>query len=175
MLNPAEYVRAAQLRQPLRAMVPALVDDIQAATGKKVIIPPRGAVRTTQEQIDLWNDRANNPYPVAQPGTSRHEFGGAIDLNIVGGTDADYATMAVIAESKYGLEAGLYFDDRYPGKREDKVHLQMIETLPEAQLAWAQRSDTFEAVVVDAVANHTGLVLVGVAVVALAFTSSSED
>lgn len=36
--------------------------------------------RSKTEQIRLWNNRANNPYPVAPPGTSKHEQGLAWDM-----------------------------------------------------------------------------------------------
>ena len=36
--------------------------------------------RSKSEQIKLWNNRATNPYPVAPPGTSKHEHGLAWDM-----------------------------------------------------------------------------------------------
>lgn len=36
--------------------------------------------RTRAEQQALWDNRHNNRYPVARPGTSRHELGEAIDI-----------------------------------------------------------------------------------------------
>jgi len=36
--------------------------------------------RSRTEQIKLWNTRANNPYPVAPPGSSYHEYGRAWDM-----------------------------------------------------------------------------------------------
>ena len=41
-------------------------------------------LRTTAEQQALWDRRATNPYPVARPGTSRHEHGNAADVTIGG-------------------------------------------------------------------------------------------
>ena len=41
-------------------------------------------LRTRAEQQRLWDNRHNNPYPVAPPGTSRHETGRAVDA-LVGG------------------------------------------------------------------------------------------
>jgi hypothetical protein len=40
--------------------------------------------RTYQEQARLWANRHANPYPVARPGTSRHEGGNAADVTIGG-------------------------------------------------------------------------------------------
>ena len=36
--------------------------------------------RSRAEQQRLWENRASNRYPVAPPGTSRHESGFAIDI-----------------------------------------------------------------------------------------------
>jgi D-alanyl-D-alanine carboxypeptidase len=41
-------------------------------------------LRTTAEQQRLWDNRASNPFPVARPGTSRHEHGNAADVTIGG-------------------------------------------------------------------------------------------
>lgn len=40
--------------------------------------------RTYAEQERLWAGRGSNPYPVARPGTSRHETGNAADV-VIGG------------------------------------------------------------------------------------------
>lgn len=129
MLSPADLLRIAALRPPLKARALPFIADVEAATGKQVRIPPRGGVRSPQDQIDLWNDRANNPYPVAQPGTSRHEFASALDFNIVNGTAADYMTAALIAD-RYQLDSGIYFTPP------DPVHLQLRETLADARAAY---------------------------------------
>lgn len=36
--------------------------------------------RSRSEQLRLWNNRHRNPYPVAPPGTSKHELGRAWDM-----------------------------------------------------------------------------------------------
>jgi hypothetical protein len=41
-------------------------------------------LRTHAEQQHLWDNRASNPFPVARPGTSRHEHGNAADVTING-------------------------------------------------------------------------------------------
>jgi hypothetical protein len=38
------------------------------------------AYRSYSDQLRLWNNRHNNPYPVAYPGTSFHELGRAWDM-----------------------------------------------------------------------------------------------
>jgi D-alanyl-D-alanine carboxypeptidase len=40
--------------------------------------------RSYAEQQRLWDARGSNPYPVARPGTSRHETGNAADVTING-------------------------------------------------------------------------------------------
>jgi LAS superfamily LD-carboxypeptidase LdcB len=41
-------------------------------------------LRTIEEQQRLWDNRASNPFPVARPGTSRHQSGRAADVTIGG-------------------------------------------------------------------------------------------
>jgi hypothetical protein len=53
-------------------------------------------VRSTADQARLYADRANNPNPVAAPGTSRHERGLAVDI---GGMNADQRALL----PQYGL------------------------------------------------------------------------
>jgi hypothetical protein len=36
--------------------------------------------RSRTQQLALWNNRHNNPYPVAPPGSSYHEYGRAWDM-----------------------------------------------------------------------------------------------
>lgn len=36
--------------------------------------------RSRTQQLYLWNTRYRNPYPVAPPGTSYHEYGRAWDM-----------------------------------------------------------------------------------------------
>lgn len=131
MLSPIEYGRIALLRPELRAVALPLIADFEAATGKDVRILPRGAVRSYADQVELWNARASNPYPVAQPGTSRHEMGAALDLSIAGGgTRDDYDLLGVLAE-KYFLDWGGYFPTY------DGPHVQLRETPQQSAAAWA--------------------------------------
>jgi hypothetical protein len=41
-------------------------------------------LRTRAEQQALWDNRHNNPFPVAPPGTSNHEHGDSADVTING-------------------------------------------------------------------------------------------
>jgi len=43
-------------------------------------VPVTSGYRSRAEQEALWNARHDNPYPVAPPGSSRHEAGLAIDV-----------------------------------------------------------------------------------------------
>ena len=43
-------------------------------------LPITSAFRTKEDQTRLYNQRQNNPNPVAAPGTSKHETGDAIDI-----------------------------------------------------------------------------------------------
>jgi len=46
----------------------------------------RGQVRVTSvyrsysDQLNLWHNRSRNPYPVAPPGRSYHQYGRAFDI-----------------------------------------------------------------------------------------------
>lgn len=134
-LTPAEVLRIVGMRPELRAAVLPMMQAIQDATGKHVAIPPRGGTRSAAVQLALWNardtnvDAAGNLLPVAAPGTSKHECGSAVDLDIIGGTDADYATMAQIVEGTFGFVSG------WPN---DEVHVEMPGTLADCQAAYQQ-------------------------------------
>ena len=43
-------------------------------------VPMTSGFRSRAEQQRLWDARGSNPYPVARPGTSRHETGLAVDV-----------------------------------------------------------------------------------------------
>ncbi|MDP8992137.1 MAG: M15 family metallopeptidase, partial [Actinomycetota bacterium] len=43
-------------------------------------VPVTSGFRSRAEQVALYANRASNPYPVAVPGTSRHEMGQAVDV-----------------------------------------------------------------------------------------------
>ena len=60
----------------------ARLERLAAARGETFEIT--SGLRTTAEQQALWDRRASNPYPVARPGTSRHEHGNATDVTIGG-------------------------------------------------------------------------------------------
>jgi len=127
MLSPVELARIAVLRPELRNALPALVDRVEARTGKRVHIT--SGLRSHAKQQYLWDHRAENPNPVAIPGTSFHEYGAGVDVSIDGGTQQDYATLADVAQNDFGFCSG------YPA---DPGHIRLNESLSDAQSAWAQ-------------------------------------
>ncbi len=74
-------------------------------------VPITSGVRSAAEQRRLWHARAANPYPVAPPGTSRHERGLAIDV------------PASFADSLAGVAAKAGLCRPYP--RTDPVHFEL--------------------------------------------------
>jgi D-alanyl-D-alanine carboxypeptidase len=58
------------------------LDALAAQKGMKFHIT--SGLRTIAEQQRLWDNRASNPFPVARPGTSRHQSGRAADVTIGG-------------------------------------------------------------------------------------------
>ncbi len=60
----------------------ARLERLAAARGETWTVT--SGLRTTAEQQRLWDSRHSNPYPVARPGTSRHEHGNAADVTIGG-------------------------------------------------------------------------------------------
>lgn len=68
--------------------------------------------RSYTEQLRLWHNRHNNPYPVAPPGTSKHELGRAFDL--VGPPE-------VLREAGRVWEA---WGGRWGGRFNDPIHFE---------------------------------------------------
>lgn len=63
--------------------------------------------RSRTEQLKLWNNRRNNPYPVARPGTSKHERGLAFDMV---GPDATLRAAGATWKAYGGKWGGDYGD-----------------------------------------------------------------
>ena len=86
--------------------------------------------RSTAKQAQLYADRANNPNPVARPGTSKHETGDAVDFSGI------TPHLQRVAQAY-----GLYFPHR-----NDPVHAELATTgYPDAgtspvQIASASRA-----------------------------------
>ena len=51
-------------------------------------------LRTVAEQQALWDNRHNNPFPVARPGTSNHQHGNAADVTVNGRPIQDVVSAA---------------------------------------------------------------------------------
>lgn len=69
--------------------------------------------RSRTEQLRLWHNRHNNPYPVAPPGTSKHERGLAWDM--VGPQD-ELARAGRVWEAAGG---------RWGGRFNDPIHFEV--------------------------------------------------
>jgi len=80
----ADQPASAQARAgeiTLNGLIPALAAAVDRAgdlMGQPVIVV--SGFRSRAEQEHLWSTRPLNPYPVAEPGTSDHELGLAIDV-----------------------------------------------------------------------------------------------
>ena|SRR2546427_7711381 len=68
--------------------------------------------RSYSEQLRLWLSRSTNPYPVAPPGQSYHEYGRAFD---VVGPIATLNAMGVLWERMGGT---------WGGRIGDRIHFQ---------------------------------------------------
>lgn len=91
--------------------------------------------RSPKRQADLWADRANNPYPVAPSGTSRHERGEAVDIVLA--DEKQRAKFTAILKS-HGFTWGGDF------KRSDPIH---YEYRAEGVLPSRERPDDLAALV----------------------------
>jgi hypothetical protein len=81
---PAAPGQYPHLRGDLDA-APELLRRLEALARRRgQVFNVTSGLRTRAEQQRLWDNRASNPYPVAPPGTSRHESGRAADVTIGG-------------------------------------------------------------------------------------------
>jgi hypothetical protein len=69
---------AASTTTGLDPRMVAAINRAEALLGERV--PVTSGWRSRADQQRLWDQRHQNPYPVARPGTSRHERGLAIDV-----------------------------------------------------------------------------------------------
>jgi hypothetical protein len=95
--------------------------------------------RSLQDQQRLYNQRFNNPNPVAKPGSSKHETGGAVDVGFVdsrgnGVNDPRLLDMFAQLGTQYGLSRPV---------KNDKVHFEYSSgatpTNPRAQVQQQQQ------------------------------------
>ncbi|HEX3622429.1 MAG TPA: M15 family metallopeptidase [Acidimicrobiales bacterium] len=76
-------------------------------------VPITSGFRSSDQQAALYANRANNPYPVAAPGTSMHERGLAIDV------PADFVARLLSVASKAGL--------CHPYPVDDPIHFEVCQ------------------------------------------------
>lgn len=74
-------------------------------------VPITSGYRSTEQQAALYANRANNPYPVAAPGSSMHERGLAIDVPL------DFVPRLLAVAPKAGL--------CHPFPDDDPVHFEV--------------------------------------------------
>lgn len=102
----------SELARRVRQMAAALSSrgiEIKVSSGK----------RSTERQAALYANRANNPYPVARPGTSKHELGLAVDL-VATGARSSSITAAI---GEVGEREGLRWGGRF--SKPDAVHFEL--------------------------------------------------
>jgi len=101
--------------QGLAPAMRAALGRARAALGAPV--PVTSGFRSRAQQAALYANRGRNPYPVAVPGTSRHELGLAVDVPVA------FAPRLLSVASQVGL--------CQPYPRTDPVHFELcIRRLP---------------------------------------------
>ena len=99
-------------REGLSAELLAAIGRADDALGQ--ILPVTSGRRSTAAQAALFAARASNPYPVAPPGSSRHEWGEAIDV------PASIAPRLAVLSASTGL--------CQPYPRTDPIHFELCGT-----------------------------------------------
>lgn len=106
-----------QLIHPLQPFARNLV----AIAGRAGLVPQVTSTRRSHaEQARLYRRFLSGlqPYPVAAPGTSAHEFGYAFDMIIAGMNPSDFADLGEIWKGWGGIWGGAFKDPihfEYPG------------------------------------------------------------
>lgn len=138
--GPAEFLRVALVRPELRELVLRVMAAWELRyPGQKLYVPFNGGYRAEGVQAAIYADSTRAGFRAAPPGHSPHEYGAAIDLQIVGTKqDADrdqadprYRALADIAVA-HGLTAGFYFRSGKP----DPYHLELSEPLELMRSTW---------------------------------------
>lgn len=139
LFGPIELARVLLVRPEIRAAVLSTMTDFEAATGHKTFVPTDGGYRTSADQARIYADSLAGAFRAAPAGESPHEYGAAIDLQIVG-TEQNaavdqqstlYHQLAVIGQG-YGLRAGYFFRNGLP----DPYHFDSNEDFPTMQAKW---------------------------------------
>jgi hypothetical protein len=105
----------AELARRVRNMAAAL-------SARGIEIKVTSGKRSAERQAALWANRANNPYPVARPGTSKHEQGLAVDLVPTGIRTSNASSIM----GEEGERAGLQWGGRFT--KPDPVHFEMPDS-----------------------------------------------
>lgn len=104
----------------LQADLVAKFNRVMAACSQRgVAVVIHSTYRSTAKQTILWNNRKNNPNPVAKPGFSPHEWGVAIDATPSPRTTANWNILYAAAR-KEGLRLGVEF------VRKDPPHFELM-------------------------------------------------
>lgn len=168
---PTQYAPAQAQPAPLgdtTNLQPSLVSALHAlaalALTNGISFRIESGWRSTERQAQLYANRASNPYPVAPPGSSLHEYGAAVDLRITG--QHGYSSAAAALAFLGGMLAprvGLRWD------ASDAVHFALPWTLAEARARWNGGAQPLPTVTVTERAPRNFLwLLVAAAAVALA-------
>jgi peptidoglycan L-alanyl-D-glutamate endopeptidase CwlK len=123
----------SQINPELAARVRRMADALAA---RGIAIRVSSGLRSTAKQAALYADRANNPNPVARPGTSKHERGEAVDIVPVGARSSG----AVAAVGEEGERQGLRWGGRFK-TRPDYPHFELPDTVLEHAVRIAKDPD----------------------------------
>jgi len=116
-------VLTSDLQEPLQAAKEAIPDDAGRDALDAAIT---SGVRTKDEQARLYAARASNPFPVAPPGSSEHETGKAIDIDLSTMTPDARAAFTKVQDTRkaQGLS---YYTFNTPN---DPVHATLMPADP---------------------------------------------
>lgn len=142
--GPLELVRVALVRQDVKDAVLATMQAFEDQTGMKTFVPEDGGYRSMSTQTEVYADSLKEGFRAAPPGKSKHEFGAAIDLQIINAdgtvreqnaavdeSDPDYELLATLGESN-GLIAGKHFSSGDP----DPYHFESSDSLEVCAEKW---------------------------------------
>ena len=132
MLSKGKTVMDSTSESLLANVHPELASKVRgmaaALKGKGITIRVTSAKRSTAQQAALYARRGALTYPVARPGTSKHELGLAVDLALVGARNS--SAWAAIGEE--GERQGLRWGGRF--SKPDPVHFELAEPRGEVVL-----------------------------------------
>jgi hypothetical protein len=108
-MNAQSAAKLNQVNPALANIIRQLAERVATQYGGSIQVV--SGYRSYASQAALYANRANNPNPVAVPGTSKHEQGLAVDLRISG---VSASTVGALGESM-GLRWGGRFSKPDPG------------------------------------------------------------